>query len=136
MEPYADNDAKRKKRIGDFFRNTGIKDWILVSKEGLPIYSTLKGYVNEDIVSAAIAAIQSVSERVVEELTRGDLKRILIEGVDGLMILSKIGSEAILCTLAKSDANSGMVFLNIHGLSNKIAELLDDPDKDDNKKVE
>lgn len=136
MEPYADDDAKRKKRIGDFFRNTGIPDWILVSKEGVLISTSLSGDKNLDIISAAIAAIQSVSKRVVEQLARGRLKRILIEGVDGLMILSEIGSNAILGTFPKSDPNLGMVFLNIPGLPNKIAELLDDPDKADDKEVE
>lgn len=45
------------------------------------------------------AAILSVSERAVEELARGDLKRILIEGVEGIIILSKSGENAILYTL-------------------------------------
>ncbi|KKL26929.1 hypothetical protein LCGC14_2390320, partial [marine sediment metagenome] len=70
-------------------------------------------------------AILSVSERAVEELARGDLTRILIEGIDGQIILSKAGSNAILCVLVKSGASLGMVFLNIQSVSNKIADLLD-----------
>jgi len=96
-----------------------------VSVQGLPICSALAKDVNDGIVSAMSAAILSVSERAVEELARGDLKRILIEGDDGIIILSKAGENAILCTLAKSEASLGMVFLNIQRVSNKIAELLD-----------
>ena len=105
--------------------NADIQGSAIVSVQGLPICSVLARDVNDGIVSAMSAAILSVSERAVEELARGDLKRILIEGVDGIIILSKAGQNAILCTLAKSDASLGMVFLNIQSVSNKIAELLD-----------
>ena len=105
--------------------NPNIQGSAIVSVQGLPICSALARDVNDGIVSAMSAAILSVSERAVEELARGDLKRILIEGVDGIIILSKAGENAILCTLAKSDASLGMVFLNIQSVSNKIAELLD-----------
>ncbi len=105
--------------------NPNIQGSARVSVQGLPICSALARDVNDGIVSAMSAAILSVSERAVEELARGDLKRILIEGVDGIIILSKAGENAILCTLAKSEASLGMVFLNIQSVSNKIAELLD-----------
>lgn len=105
--------------------NADIQGSAIVSVQGLPICSVLARDVNDGIVSAMSAAILSVSERAVEELARGDLKRILIEGVDGIIILSKAGENAILCTLAKSDASLGMVFLNIQSVSKKIAELLD-----------
>jgi hypothetical protein len=96
-----------------------------VSVQGLPICSALSGEVNDGIVSAMSAAILSVSERAVQELARGDLKRILIEGLDGLIILSRAGENAILCVLASNDASLGMVFLNIQSVSQKIAGLLD-----------
>jgi hypothetical protein len=105
--------------------NPNIQGSSIVSVQGLPICSALARDVNDGIVSAMSAAILSVSERAVDELARGDLKRILIEGVDGIIILSKAGENAILCTLAKSEASLGMVFLNIQSVSNKIAELLD-----------
>jgi predicted regulator of Ras-like GTPase activity (Roadblock/LC7/MglB family) len=105
--------------------NSDIQGSSIVSVQGLPICSVLARDINDGIVSAMSAAILSVSERAVEELARGDLRRILIEGVDGIIILSKAGHNAILCTLAKSDASLGMVFLNIQSVSNRIAELLD-----------
>ena len=105
--------------------NPDIQGSAIVSVQGLPICSALARDINDGIVSAMSAAILSVSERAVEELARGDLKRILIEGVDGIIILSKAGENAILCTLAKSDASLGIVFLNIQSVSNKIAVLLD-----------
>ena len=92
--------------------NSDIQGSAIVSVQGLPICSVLARDINDGIVSAMSAAILSVSERA-------------IEGVEGIIILSKAGENAILCTLAKSDASLGMVFLNIQSVSRKIAELLD-----------
>ncbi len=105
--------------------NSDIQGSAIVSVQGLPICSALARDVNDGIVSAMAAAILSVSERAVEELSRGAFKRILIEGTEGVIILSKAGENAILSTLCKSDASLGMVFLNIQSVSKKIAELLD-----------
>ena len=106
-------------------QNNDIQASAIVSVQGLPICSALSRTINEGIVSAMAAAIQSVSERAVEELARGELRRILIEGQDGLIIISRAGQNAILTTLATPDARLGMVFLTIERISKRIAELLD-----------
>lgn len=105
--------------------NSDVQGSSIVSIQGLPICSVLARDVNDGIVSAMSAAILSVSERAVEELSRGVLKRILIEGADGTIILSKAGNNAILCVLIREGASLGMVFLNIQSVSQKIAGLLD-----------
>ncbi len=105
--------------------NSDIQGSSIVSVQGLPICSVLARGVNDGIVSAMSAAILSVSERAVQELSRGNLKRILIEGEEGIIILSKAGENAILCVLAKDQASLGMVFLNIQSVSKRVAELLD-----------
>ncbi len=105
--------------------NSDIEGSAIVSVQGLPICSVLNKSTNDGIVSAMSAAIQSVSERAVEELDRGELKRILIEGLNGSIILSKAGENAILCTLCSANSSWGMVFLNIQSVSNRIAALLD-----------
>ena len=105
--------------------NSEIQGSAIVSVQGLPICSVLSRDVNDGIVSAMSAAILSVSERAVDELARGELKRILIEGEDGIIILSRAGSNAILATLTKANPSLGMVYLNIESVSRKISELLD-----------
>jgi predicted regulator of Ras-like GTPase activity (Roadblock/LC7/MglB family) len=104
--------------------NPDIQGSAIFSVEGLPIASALARDVNDGLVSAMGAAILSMSERGVKELARGELKRILIEGIDGSIILSKAGENAILCTLVRSGASLGMVFLNIDNVSKKIEKIL------------
>ncbi|MGV9172126.1 MAG: roadblock/LC7 domain-containing protein [Promethearchaeia archaeon] len=105
--------------------NSDITGSSIVSIQGLPICSALPKDTNEGIVSAMSAAILSVSERAVEELSRGELKRVLIEGVDGTVLLSRAGQNAIICALLQENASLGMVFLHVQSTSKKIALLLD-----------
>ena len=90
--------------------NPDIQGSVIVSIQGLPICSTLSRDTNYEIISAICAAILAISKHAVEELVCGKLKRILIQGVDGIIILQKAGENAILCILAKSDASLGDAF--------------------------
>jgi len=112
--------------------NSEIQGSAIVSIQGLPIADALPrlrteygGETNSGIISAMSAAIISVSERAVSELARGNFKRIMIEGDEGLIILSRAGNNAILCVLTSQNPSLGMVFLNITATSKKIAGLLD-----------
>jgi predicted regulator of Ras-like GTPase activity (Roadblock/LC7/MglB family) len=112
-----------------FGKNPDIQGAAIFNLQGFSVRSILPRDVDDTIVSAMSAAILSVSERAVEELERGKLTRILIEGADGLIILSKIAEDAILCILAKSDASLGMVFLGIQAISKEMRKNLDENEK-------
>ena len=79
--------------------DSNIQGSAIISIQGLPLCSTLSKKVNHELISAIGASIISISNYAVKELSRGTLKRILIEGVDGQIILSKAGKNTILCTL-------------------------------------
>ena len=80
--------------------------------EGLPITSTLPQGVDEKRVAAMTATLFSLAKRAaLKELARGDLKRILIEGNEGSIILSKAGENAISCKLFGSKDQNDNGFL-------------------------
>jgi predicted regulator of Ras-like GTPase activity (Roadblock/LC7/MglB family) len=110
-------------------QNHEIEGATVVSVQGLPIVTSMAGNlqdsVNEGIISAMTAAILSVSDRASQELQRGALQRILIEGESGTVVISQAGEHAILCVLCHKDARLGMVFITMDSASRKIAELLD-----------
>jgi predicted regulator of Ras-like GTPase activity (Roadblock/LC7/MglB family) len=81
--------------------------------------------INDGIVSAMSAAIQSVGERAAEELKRGKLNRILLDGDEGHMIMNQAGEHAILVTLVKKSASLGVIFMFIDSYSRKISKMLD-----------
>ena len=83
----------------------GVEGCLLVTAQGLPIDSALDGSADEDLISAMTASISSVSERVTQELGKGQINNISILGEHGYIILLDVAARAVLTVLAKTDAN-------------------------------
>lgn len=96
----------------------------VVSVDGLTIASALPTDVEEDRVSAMSAAMLSLGERIATELNRGALDQVYIHGDDGYVILSAIGSEAVLTALAQEKAKLGLVFLEMRRAADDLAKLI------------
>jgi predicted regulator of Ras-like GTPase activity (Roadblock/LC7/MglB family) len=85
----------------------------VVSVDGLIIASALPNEVEEDRVSAMSAAMLSLGERIATELGRGSLEEVYVKGSQGYVILTSIGSEAVLTALARQNAKLGLIFLEM-----------------------
>jgi predicted regulator of Ras-like GTPase activity (Roadblock/LC7/MglB family) len=96
----------------------------VVSVDGLTIASALPTDVEEDRVSAMSAAMLSLGERIATELKRGALDQVYIHGDDGYVILSAIGTEAVLTALAEEKAKLGLVFLEMRRAADDLADLI------------
>ncbi|MCP4760973.1 MAG: hypothetical protein GY870_04270 [archaeon] len=107
--------------------NEDIQGSAVVSIQGLPICSSLGSGndAREGIVAAMTAAIQSVGERAGMELNRGKLRRILLEGEEGLIILQNSGPHAILCVLVRDDKALGLIFVLMASLAKRISKILE-----------
>lgn len=106
--------------------NEDIQGSTIVSIQGLPIASVFNDRaINESLVSAMSAAILAVAESAAKELKRGTLKRTMIEGEEGNMILTQAGDHALLVTLVSKNAGLGIIFLLIDSVTRKIAKILD-----------
>ncbi len=97
----------------------------VVSVDGLTIASALPSNVEEDRVSAMSAAMLSLGERIATELNRGTLDEVYIHGDDGYVILSAIGTEAVLTALAREKAKLGLVFLEMRRAAEDLSKLID-----------
>lgn len=97
----------------------------VVSVDGLTIASALPSSVEEDRVSAMSAAMLSLGERIATELKRGTLDEVYIHGDNGYVILSAIGTEAVLTALAREKAKLGLVFLEMRRAAKDISQLID-----------
>ena len=96
----------------------------VVSVDGLTMASALPTDVEEDRVSAMSAAMLSLGERIASELNRGALDQVYIHGDDGYVILSAIGTEAVLTALAQEEAKLGLVFLEMRRAAEDLAEFI------------
>lgn len=92
----------------------------IISIQGLPLCSTLSKKVNHELISAIGASLISISNYAVKELSRGKLKRILLEGVNGQIILSKAGKNTVLCTLLNKDISLEEAFRHFNNELPKI----------------
>ena len=96
----------------------------LVSVDGLIIASDLAADVEEDRVSAMSAAMLSLGERIAGELGRGVLDQVYIRGDNGYVILTSLGEDAVLTTLARKDAKLGLVFLDMRRAASDLSRLV------------
>ncbi len=96
----------------------------VVSVDGLIMASALPQDVEEDRVSAMSAAMLSLGERISGELGRGGLEQVYIKGDAGSIVLTSIGSEAVLTALARQDAKLGLIFLEMRRAAEDLAKLV------------
>ena len=92
----------------------------LVSPDGLPLASSLPMTMDEERTSAMSAAMLSLGERIGQELARGTIDRIYVEGDKGYGILVSCGEDAVLLVLASHMAKQGLLMLEI---KRAVAEL-------------
>ncbi len=96
----------------------------IVSVDGLIIASALPNAVEEDRVSAMSAAMLSLGERISAELGRGSLEQVYIKGNDGFVLLTSIGSDAVLTALAGPNAKLGLIFLEMRRAADELAKVV------------
>jgi len=96
----------------------------VVSVDGLIIASALPNEVEEDRVSAMSAAMLSLGERISTELGRGSLEQVYIKGSEGFVILTSIGSEAVLTALARKNAKIGLIFLEMQRAAEDLEQVV------------
>jgi predicted regulator of Ras-like GTPase activity (Roadblock/LC7/MglB family) len=111
--------------LNNFERNVPhVQATAIISTDGLVIASRLPAQVEEERIGAMGAAILSISARSGEELDRGDMERVLIEGTEGYILLRSIGEDAILVALVDKDVRLGMLFYECKNCISKLNELL------------
>lgn len=96
----------------------------LVTPDGLPLAATLPGGMDEERVSAMSAAMLSLGERIGQELARGSIERIFVEGDKGYGVLTSCGDDAVLLVLADRKAKQGVLMLEIKRVVEEIKLIL------------
>ncbi|HRE49657.1 MAG TPA: roadblock/LC7 domain-containing protein [Aggregatilineales bacterium] len=112
-------------RLRDMQRgNSDIEGSAVVSVDGLSMASALSPDIEEDRISAMSAAMLSLGERIAKELGRGGMEQVYIRGKEGHVILTSVGDDAVLTSLARENAKSGLVFLDIKRATEDLAKLI------------
>jgi hypothetical protein len=83
-----------------------------ISSDGFNLASALNKDVDPDRYSAMCASLLALANRAAQEVQRGNLKLVLVEGDQGVMLLVQAGQDSILALAAKPSRNLGMIFMN------------------------
>lgn len=91
--------------------NPDILGCALVSEDGLPIFSVIPGEIEEDSMSAMSATLYALGERVISDLTSGNLEQVYVKGDQGYVVISSVGQIGTLAVIAKPTAKLGYVLM-------------------------
>lgn len=86
--------------------NDNINELIVVSNEGLPIAlaSSIKGFTDQTLVSGMCTALKYIGQELISEITTSDLKRILVDCSNGLILIQQLNQKSILVASCKKEA--------------------------------
>lgn len=119
------NAAKIESILQNFVSGTSdIQGATLVSPDGLSLATVLPTAMDDEKVSAMSAAMLSLGERIGNELSRGSIDRIFVEGDKGYGVLTNCGDDAVLLVLASQSAKQGLLMLEIKRLTEELKLVL------------
>lgn len=96
----------------------------VISSDGLNMAWVLDNDVDPDRFAAMCASLLALASRAAEEISRGKLKQVLIEGDKGSMLLVYAGDNAVLAAATKPTANLGKIFIDTRKTASNISKLL------------
>jgi len=97
----------------------------VVSMDGYVLASILPADYGEDRLGAMSAALLSLGERTADELGRGELAQVFIEGTHGYVFLLAAGHEGVLTTIVRRGSKLGLVLYDIRNAAKNIAAIFE-----------
>jgi len=98
----------------------GMEAAAVISRDGLSTAAELGEDVDADQLSAMCAALLSLADTTANELDRGNLKQVLLDGDKGLLLLVHIGKTHVLALSAGTGTNIGRCLME----AKKSAQIL------------
>lgn len=96
-----------------------------ISSDGYTLAAVLGDGVDADRFGAMCASLLALASRAAQEIQRGELKLVMVEGELGVMLLIHSGADAILAVAAKPGKNLGMIFLDSKKTAVKLLATLE-----------
>lgn len=96
----------------------------VITSDGLTISAVLDDGVDRDRFGAMCASLLALADRAAQEISRGQLKQVLVEGDHGTMLLVHAGDDTVLAVASRPTKNLGMVFLEARRAAQKVHDTL------------
>lgn len=110
----------------DRFENSlpAVQATALFDSDGLVLASRLRGEADDQRIGAMSAAILSISSRSGQELVRGPIQRVLVEGELGSMLVTSVSPEVILVALVGAQVKLGILFYECRQCISQIQTIM------------
>ena len=105
-------------------RSNQIEASSVVTRDGITVASALEPGVDPDRVSAMCASLLGLADTAANELDRGWLKLVLLQGEYGVLLLVQAGPDHVLAVSATSDIRLGTVLVEAKQTASRILENL------------
>lgn len=102
----------------------GLDGSALVSSDGLIVASVLSEKTDSNRFGAMCATLLALASRAAEEIDRGMLRQVILDGVNGPMLLTYAGRDSVLALAAQPNANLGRLILDAGKAAEQIAKLI------------
>ena len=99
----------------------------VVSADGLPMASALPSHVEEDRLAAMSAALLTLGERAADNLGKGELAQVFVEGSNGHVILMAAGLNAVLVAVTSKGAKAGLILFEMRKAADRVRSVMDYP---------
>lgn len=101
--------------------NTYIESAAVVSRDGLIIASLLGDKTDADRFGAMCASLIALAARATEEVDRGELRQIILDGTKGACLLTYNSNDRVLAVAAQSKAFLGKLIMDTRKAATKLA---------------
>jgi len=102
----------------------GVEASALISEDGLMIASALSPDMEESRVAGMTATLLNLGSRAAIELTRGNVREVIVRGEHGYAILINAGRGALLLALTNETAKLGLVFFDMREAVRSLTKIL------------
>jgi hypothetical protein len=80
--------------------------------------------IHKSLVAAMSAALLSIGSRIVKELARGDLDKVIVSGSKGDVVLMAASRDSILSATTKTGANLRLVLIEMRRTGRRLGTLM------------
>lgn len=102
---------------------TEVEASAVVTRDGLTVASLLTPDTDPDRFGAMCASLLALAARASQEVDRGELRQIILDGKQGPLLLTHAGDSAVLALAAVPRANLGRLVLETRKAAADLAAL-------------
>jgi len=116
----------------------GLQGTVVISLDGFVVASHVpsangrrrrgESQTDSPQVAAMAASIVAISDKVLAQLQRGVMHRVLIDGSDGGIVVVPAGPDAAIAVMVEHEAKLGLVMLALQRSAEQVKRILTRPD--------